>query len=143
MGSSDVFNSGVVKATSATVTVPANGAALYVRLRQLIDAVWQSTDYTYTEAGTLVPAVINTPTPGSTLTSTSVTIDWSGGSGPVEYQLKVGTTGVGSSNLFASGTTTVTSATVTVPASGKKVYVRLQQLIDAVWKTTDYTFTAM
>ena len=81
VGSSDVFNSGAVKATSATVTVPTNGATLYVRLRQLIDAVWQSTDYTYTETGTLVPASITSPAQGSTLTGASVTFNWAGGSG--------------------------------------------------------------
>jgi len=142
VGSSNVSNSGGITATTATVTVPTNGVTLFVRLRQYINAAWQSADYTYTEFGTLVPAKINTPSPGSTFTSTSVTFDWSGGSGPTEYVLKVGTTGVGSGNVDISGPNLATSATVTVPATGHKVYVRLQQLISGVWQLTDYTYTA-
>jgi hypothetical protein len=48
LGSDSIYYSGVTTATSETVTVPTNGAKLYVRLYQMINGVWQSTDYTYT-----------------------------------------------------------------------------------------------
>ena len=86
----------------------------------MIDAVWQSTDYTYTETGTLVPASITSPAQGSTLTGASVTFNWAGGSGPVEYDLYVGSTGVGSSDVFNSGVVKATSATVTVPPTAPR-----------------------
>jgi hypothetical protein len=49
IGSHNVFDSNVTQATSQTVTVPTNGAALYVRLRQRINGGWQNFDYKYTE----------------------------------------------------------------------------------------------
>jgi hypothetical protein len=122
--------------------VPTNGLTLYVRLGQLIDGAWQSTDYTYTEYGAPVWAAITSPTPGTTLTSTSVKFQWSAGSGPTGYELKVGTIGAGSTDLYNSGLVTALTKTVTVPATGKKVYVRLAQLIGGVWQSTDYTYTA-
>ena len=143
VGSSNLFNSGHTTATSAAVTgLPTGGAIVFARLYQLISGVWQSTDYTYTEAGTTVPAALTTPTPSSALTGSSVTFAWSAGSGPAEYELLLGSTGVGSANLFNSGHTTATSAAVTgLPTSGVKLYARLYQLISGVWQSTDYTYT--
>jgi hypothetical protein len=56
--------------------------------------------------------------------------------------LKVGTTGVGSTSIYNSGSVTALSETVTVPATGAKIYVRLAQLIGGIWQSTDYTYTA-
>lgn len=140
-GSGNILNTYSTHETSATVTVPTNGATLYVRLNQEINGVWQTSDYTYTEAGTLKPAVINSPAPETTLQTQTVTFDWSGAIGPVEYTFWVGTTGKGSSDVYYSGGTTATNATVTVPQNGATLYVRLSQLIDKVWQATDYTYT--
>jgi hypothetical protein len=116
---------------------------VFARLYQLIDGVWQHTDYTYTEAGTLVPAALTSPTPGSVLAGSSVAFAWTGGAGPAAYLLYLGTTGVGSYNLYDSGSTTATTETVNgLPTTGVKVYARLYQLIDGVWQHTDYTYTA-
>jgi hypothetical protein len=140
-GAGDILNTYSTHETSATVTVPANGANVYVRLNQEINGVWQTSDYTFTEPGTLVPAVINTPSPESTLSSNPVYFDWSGASGPVEYTLRVGTTGLGSSDVYYSGGTAATNANVTVPSNGTTLYVRLSQLINNAWQSTDYTYT--
>jgi len=43
-----IYNLGTLTVTSETITVPSNGATLYVRLRQLINGMWQSSDYIYT-----------------------------------------------------------------------------------------------
>jgi hypothetical protein len=116
---------------------------VFARFYQLIDGKWQSTDYTYTEAGTLAPAALTSPTPGSTLTGSSVTFTWTGGAGPAAYQLYLGTTGVGSYNLYDSGSTTATTATVNgLPTTGVKVFARFYQLISGKWQHTDYTYTA-
>jgi hypothetical protein len=116
---------------------------VFARLYQLISGKWQSTDYLYTEAGTLAPAALTSPTPGSVLAGSSVAFTWTGGAGPAEYQLWLGTTGVGSYNLYDSGSTTATTKTVSgLPTTGVKVYARLYQMIDAKWQSTDYTYTA-
>jgi len=142
VGSADVYTTGSTTAKSAAVTVPGNGLTLYVRLAQLIGGTWQSVDYTYTESGAPVLAAITSPTPTTTLTSTTPTFQWTAGSGPIAYELKVGTTGVGSTSIYNSGSVTALSETVTVPATGAKIYVRLAQLIGGIWQSTDYTYTA-
>jgi hypothetical protein len=139
--SNNVYNSGVITATSETVTVPTAGATLYVRLRQLLSSVWQWTDYIYTEAGAPIPAAITSPAPGSTLTSASVTFEWPGSNVAKQYQLIVGTTGPTSNNVYNSGVITATSETVTVPTTGAKLYVSLGQLLSGMWQWTNYTYT--
>ncbi|MGP8173543.1 MAG: Ig-like domain repeat protein, partial [Terracidiphilus sp.] len=70
-----------------------------------------------------VPAQLTTPAPGSVLTGSSVTFTWTAGRGPTAYELYLGTTGVGSNNLYYSGLTTATSASVTgLPTNGVTVY---------------------
>ncbi len=143
-GSSNLYNSGGTTATTEAVSgLPTGGVTVFARLYSLISGKWQPADYTYTEAGTLVPAALTTPTPGSTLAGSTVTFTWTAGAGPTEYQLELGTTGVGSSNLYNSGGTTATTETVSgLPTTGVKVYARLYQMIDAKWQSTDYTYTA-
>jgi len=122
--------------------LPTSGVTVFARLYQLINGTWQPSDYTYTAFGTLVPATLNSPAPGSTLTGSSATFGWAGGSGPAAYELWLGTTGVGSQNLFNSGSTTATSVTVNnLPTNGVTVFARLYQLIDGKWQPSDYTYT--
>jgi hypothetical protein len=142
VGSNNLYDSGATTETSKTVTLPTNGETLFVRLYQLINDIWQPSDYTYTAFGTPIPAAITSPPNGSKLTSSSVTFEWAGSNIATRYQLLVGTTGKGSSELYDSGTTMVTAATVTLPTNGETLYVRLYQLIDDIWQPSDYTYTA-
>jgi hypothetical protein len=72
-----------------------------------------------------------------------VTFAWTGGAGPAAYQLWLGTTGVGSKNLYDSGSTTGTTETVSgLPTTGGTVYARLWWEISGVWQHADYTYTA-
>jgi len=143
VGSSNLNYPGVTTGTTETVSgLPTNGETLYVRLYSKISGVWQYNDYTYTAER--VPAVLTTPTPSSTLTSTSVAFTWGAAAGATDYELWVGTTGVGSSNLNYPGVTTGLTETVSgLPASGGgTVYVRLYSKISGVWVYNDYTYTA-
>jgi hypothetical protein len=139
-GSSNIFG-GTVAGQSKNVTgIPTTGGTLYVRLYSLINAVWQYNDYTYTEAAA-TPAAMSTPTPGSTLTGAAATFTWTAGTEVTEYDLHVGTTGPGSSNIFG-GTVAGQSKNVTgIPTTGGTLYVRLYSLINAVWQYNDYTYT--
>jgi hypothetical protein len=140
-GSQDLFNSGGVNATTVTVTgLPLNGATIYVRLSWMIAGAWQYSDYTYVAAE---KSAMVSPAPGSTLSGSSVTFSWSAGSGVSAYELELGTTGVGSKDLFNSGGITATSANVTgLPITGGTVYARLYSKIGGAWQYTDYTYTA-
>lgn len=87
-------------------------------------------------------AVITSPAPASSLGGSSVTFQWNAATGATAYEIYVGSTGVGSSDIFqSSATTTGTSQAVTgIPTSGT-VYVRVWSDIGGVfWTSTDFTF---
>ncbi len=142
VGSNDIYNSGLTTAFTKTVnSFPANGVTIYARLWSFINRKWQATDYTYVEAGTPVQATMISPTPGSVLTGTSVPFSWTTGGGPTAYQLLISATWIGGYDLYNSGWTTATNATVTLPANGVTVFVRLSQRINGSWQAIDYTYT--
>ncbi|MGA3264045.1 MAG: chitobiase/beta-hexosaminidase C-terminal domain-containing protein [Terracidiphilus sp.] len=144
VGTSNLYNSGNVTVTTETVTgLPSNGQPVYARLYSLINGAWQSNDYTYTASGSPIPASMSSPIGGSTLASASQVFTWSPGNVATHFELVVGTTGVGSSNLYNSGNVTVTTETVNnLPTNGQPVYVRLYSLINGTWQSNDYTYTA-
>ena len=96
-GSRDVYNS--VEATTTALTsglvsnIPANATTLYARLYSSINGAWQYADYTYTEFGTPTPAVLTSPTLGSTLAGSSATFYWSACVDVTMYEFRLGTKG--------------------------------------------------
>jgi hypothetical protein len=145
VGSNNLYQTGHTTANSAAVyNLPTTGATIYARLLSYINGAWEYVDYTYTEA-TLAgsAAVLNSPAPGSVLTGSTVTFGWTAGTDATEYDLYLGTTGVGSNNLYSSGHITATSATVTtLPTNGATIYARLLSYINGAWEFNDYTYTA-
>ncbi len=140
-GSSNLYFSGVTKATAVSVVLPAYGVTVYARLYQHLGGTWQYNDYTYTEAGTPSQAAMTSPKYYSVLTGSSATFEWTAGDGPYAYMLYVGTTGAGSDDLYYSGFTTATSAAVGgIPEGGQEVYARLYSYINKVWQYTDYIY---
>jgi hypothetical protein len=137
-GSTDLYNSEVTTATSATVSIPADGVTIYCTLRQLIGGTWLVSRYTFTESGATKPATL---TPSSGALATSQTFTWKNGAGPVDFVLLLGTTGEGSTDLYNSEVTTATSATISIPAYGVTVFGTLRQLIGGTWLVSRYTFT--
>jgi hypothetical protein len=87
-------------------------------------------------------AAISSPTPGSTLSGSSATFTWSAVSGAADYAIIVGTTGVGSSNIYASpsGMPATSQAVTGLPTSGK-IYVRVYSFVGGFWTSTDFTYT--
>ena len=141
-GTGNLFGANVGTATSQTVSgIPTAGQTIYVKLWSLISGVWQSNSYTYTAANGLSAAVMQTPAPGSTLAGASVTFTWNA-SGASAYWLDVGTT-VGQGNIFGANVGTATSRTVTgIPTGGQTIYVKLWSLINGVWQSNSYVYTA-
>ena len=144
-GSSNILNTGALNATSYSVTtLPADGFTLYVRLGSLISGAWQTEVDQYTESG---GPEMQSPTPGiaTTLGASNVTFTWTPGAPATMYDLWLGTTGVGSDNVYASGQITATSATAPKLPYGlatDTVYVRLWYLVDGIWQSIDYTYSA-
>ncbi len=86
---------------------------------------------------------MTTPAPGSQLSGSNVTFQWTSGSGVTAYALSVGTYGPGYYNIYSSPQLSTTSGTVPgIPTNGKPVYVTLRYQINGVWQTTNYTYTA-
>jgi hypothetical protein len=89
-----------------------------------------------------VLAALTSPAPGSTLTGSSATFKWSAGYGVTEYQIRVGSSGAGSKDVFSLTTTALTSGVVSnIPINGKTLYVRLYSMINGAWQYTDSTYT--
>jgi Lactonase, 7-bladed beta-propeller len=138
-------NLGNVLTTTAN-GLPTNGSTLYVTLYSLISGSWTPNAYTYT-ASSLAAAqgVLTTPPPNSTLTSSTVTFDWTAGSpGPYSYWLDVGSS-AGGNNYYSSGNLgNVTTTTVSgLPTNGSTLYVTLYTLISGSWVGNAYTYTAL
>ena len=121
--------------------------AIYVRLWSHCGStdVWTFNDYSYTGASQ-ARAVLTGPAPGSTLPGPVATFTWDAGSGATQYSMSVGTTGVGSFNVYSQGQGTNLAATVSgLPVDGSPVYVRLWTQLGGGtgWVLNDFTYTAM
>jgi Bacterial Ig-like domain (group 3) len=141
-GSKDLYDSGQQTATSATFkSLPNNGETIYARVYMKFNGTLIFNDYTYS---TVSQAVLISPTPGSTFTSTSETFTWTSASpGNQGYWLFLGTTGVGSKNLYDSGQQTATSATFkSLPTNGATIYARVYTDFNGTLVYNDYTYKA-
>jgi len=141
VGSNNLGSSGVITATSATFgSLPSNGETIYVQLSTEFGSTWVRNNYTYTAVS---QSVLKTPTPSSTLTAATATFAWTAITGATGYELSLGSTGVGSSNVWSSGITTATSATSgALPVNGETIYARLSTDFNGTLVHTDYTYTA-
>lgn len=89
------------------------------------------------------PAPLTSPAQGSTLPGPTVTFAWTAASSATGYYLYIGSTGVGSSNLYKSSELKVTTHTsTTMPTNGETIYVRLITNYNGTEVHNDYTFTA-
>jgi hypothetical protein len=141
VGSNNLWSSGGTTATLTTFGgLPTNGETIYVRLLTLLNGVWLHADYIYTAD---TQSGLISPVPGSTLTGPSATFMWTAANGATGYDLWLGTSGVGSNNLWGSGGTTGTSVTFSgLPANGVKIYARLFTFFNGTFEHADYIYTA-
>jgi hypothetical protein len=109
---------------------------------------WVYNDYTYTAftaVVTFAPATMTAPAAGSVLTGSSVTFQWTTGTGVSQYWLYASNTGAGNSELANIDKGAATSHTLTnLPTNGSTVYVRLwsKNAATGAWVYNDYTYTA-
>jgi hypothetical protein len=140
LGSGTLNASGVT--TYATTSLPAGlNSITAVYSGDSNNATSTSAALTETVIG---PAVLTSPAPGSVLPGVNASFAWSAISGSTDYSLWVGSTGVGSYNLYKGGGVTATSATVgNLPVNGETLYVRLNTNFDGILESNDYTYTAV
>lgn len=136
-GSSNILIENMGTTRSKLVTgLPLSGT-INVRLWSRIGSTWHSIDHTYTGG---LRAVMTSPTQGTPIVGSSVTLNWSTGVNVSEYWVFVGSTGVGSSNILSASTGTTRTRTVTgLPASGT-VFVRLWSRVASTWHSIDYSY---
>src|SRR6266446_388701 len=96
---------------------------------------------TVTPTPAIGSAVMISPPPGSTFTSSSVTFTWSAGSATA-YFLFVGSS-PHSADVYNSGVVTALSKTVnSIPTDGRTIYVTLLSLVNGSWTLNSYTYSA-
>ena len=146
-GGNQYYQSQSLPATTLSATVsnlPTNGGTVYVTLYSLVNGVWLNNQYTYTayNAGSAL-GVMQTPTPGSTLSGNVQTFTWSAGSGATAYEMDVGSA-VGGNNYYQSGPlgNVLTTTVYTLPADGSQIYVTLWSLVGGQWYYNEYTYTS-
>jgi hypothetical protein len=80
------------------------------------------------------------PAAGSSLASTQVAFDWSGGRS--SYRILVGNS-LGGADIYDSGTLRTHSIIVdNIPTDGGTIYVRLLSKVNRGWRYVDYTYKA-
>jgi hypothetical protein len=140
-GGNDYYSSGNLGTALTTIVpnIPADGGTqLYATLYSLIGGQWVSNSYTYTAAP---GAVMQSPSPGSTLSGSGLTFSWSAGDGG-PYMLTVGST-YGGSDIYSSGSMGPQSTVVTgLPANGSTVYVTLATMDGGQWLYNYYTYVS-
>lgn len=126
-------------------TLPTNGSTVYVTLYTEISGTWYNNAYTYTAFNAAAAAgVLTTPTPGSTLTSGTVTFIWTAGAGATAYWLDAGNT-PGGNQYYQSGNlgNMLTTTVLTLPTDGSTIYVTLYSYGGNSWISNAYTYTAL
>ncbi|HEX4008330.1 MAG TPA: hypothetical protein VHX60_19310, partial [Acidobacteriaceae bacterium] len=139
LGANDIYGSGKTSKISESVSDVPTGVNVYARLYYMLDGSWQYLDYTYPGAPT-APS-LTTPTPGTTLSGSTVTFSWNPGTATT-FKFQLGSY-TGGNGLYGSGPTTKTSETVSnLPVNGETIHARLSYLSGSVWQSIDYVYTA-
>ena len=126
--------------TTTVFGLPTSGT-IWVRYWTLFSSGWAFTDQSYVMnvTTTTVPAILS-PTPGSTLTTTTVTFTGDHTSADLQHWLYVGDT-PGGANLVDQDMGTDHTATVFgLPTSGM-IWVRYWTLFSSGWAFTDHSYT--
>jgi hypothetical protein len=137
------LSAGALTATSKVVSgLPCDGRTIYVQLYTHRNGAWQSPQrYTYT-APSVCLAQIASPTPGTTLSATSVSFTWSAAPGADQYWLDVGNS-VGVGDLSAGALATTSKVVSGLPCDGRTIYVQLYTHRNGAWLSPQrYTYTA-
>ena len=117
---------------------------VYVTLYSLVGGQWLSNAYTYTAfSATSGLAVMQTPTPGSTLSGNAATFTWSAGNGATAYWLDIGSS-PGGNQYYQSGNlgNVLTTMVFSLPADGSTIYVTLYSLVGGQWLSNSYTYVS-
>ena len=137
-----LFTNSLVTSHSMNLSdlIPDTEYRLNVRSRDGVGNVGVSGVWLFDTPPTVTsPAEMQTPTPGTTITTSDVTFNWSVGSGVTNYALSLGTS-VGATDIFDQETTGTSLNVSGIPLDGNTLYVRLWSFIGSGWQFIDYTY---
>jgi hypothetical protein len=142
-GECDLFS---YKGTAVSVTVPSlptDGVIVYASLYSAVNGAWQQKNYLYTESGTPIPAVLQSPTPEliSVLGTTNVGFQWTAGTGVTLYQFCLSTIAAGECEVFSYKGTGLSAIVPSLPANCVAVYATLSSMINGAWRQSNYLYT--
>jgi hypothetical protein len=147
VGANDLFQHVGSASSASAPNLPSDGSTLHVRLASLLPSGWRFNDYTLTAAApttdiATVKATLESPVPGSTLSSPVGTFTASQGNGVLAYGLWLGST-PGSSDLFNGTLGDDRTARVSnLPTDGSTIHLRLHSRFATGWQSIDYTLTS-
>ncbi len=143
-----IYQSGTLSNTVLSQTVnglPTDDSTVYVTLYTKFKGIKVvNNEYSYTAFNAAAAAaVMQTPTPGSTLTANRVTFNWTAGTGASAYWLDIGTS-PGGNTIYQSGNlgTVLTTTAPNMQATGLTVYATLYSLVGGQWVSNSYTYKA-
>ncbi|MFZ1133122.1 MAG: Ig-like domain repeat protein [Terriglobales bacterium] len=146
LGGNQYYSSGNLgNVLTKTVSgLPTDGSTVYVTLFSLVGSNWVTSPYTYTAFNASAgKAVIQTPTPNSTLSGSSVTFTWNN-TGAAGYWIDAGNVAGGAQYVQSGNLGNVQTFTVNgLPTNGSTVYVTLYSLVGGNWLSNGYTYTAV
>jgi hypothetical protein len=145
-GAHDIYSSGNLGnvLTTSVSGLPTDGITLYVTLYTLIGSTWTGNAYTYTALNaTSGLAAMQTPTPSTTLSGSTVTFTWSSDANATAYWVDISAVHAGGNDLDSSGSLNTTTETVyNLPANGSTIYVTLYSYVGGQWLSNAYTYTS-
>lgn len=151
VASSDVFSSGLLVATDMTIeagNLPSDGSTLYLTLEWTSGNTSGSTTIDFISGSSVQPSLVS-PVPFTTdsLLGSNVDVLWTSGTTTVsEWRLRIGVSGVLSSDIFDSGPIVGSETGVTatgIPLAGELLFFTLDYTVNGVVQTLDYTFNAI
>lgn len=128
--------------TTTVNGLPLNGSTVYVTLYSLIGGQWASNAYTYTALNASAGlAVMQTPTPASTLSGNPVIFTWSADANATAYWLDIGNV-AGGNTIYQTGNlgNVLTTTVNNLPANTSTIYVTLYSLVAGQWFSNAYTY---
>jgi hypothetical protein len=142
LGSAEYFNNYISGGTSTVGGLPTDTRTIYVGLWSLQNGQWLHNEYTYQACGCGSQlAEMMSPVNGSTLTSRTVSFNWSPGTGNSQYYLTVGDA-LGSAEYFNNYISGGTTSVGGLPEDNRTIYVGLWSLRNGQWLHNDYTYNA-
>jgi uncharacterized repeat protein (TIGR01451 family) len=141
VGSCNLYDGHTTGNTLTANNLPVNGETIYARLITGYNGgAYAYNDYTFTAVS---PATLTSPAANATLAGSSQIFTWNPAAGATGYALCLGSTGVGSCNLFDGHTTGNTITANNLPVNGETIYARLiTGFSGGAYAYTDSTLTA-